>query len=209
MTTKESRHNVYSHSISMNFKSIDCDGIVIKKSLNHLTLSPYRCKMHIDAEYSSKWKCDIVKCSGCDMTEEKSDSGKYTAENEAWSKNWFVPVLLLMLRQWSSYGYELMEKMSAFGLAAMNPGSFYRTLRQMEKDGMVSSNWDILEGGPARRVYSITDAGQVYLDHWVQSLDRYQRMMDKFFRIYTGQSTPGEISQRRTSARCRVEGRSV
>jgi len=52
------------------------------------------------------------------MTEEKRDSGKTNAANEAWSKNWLVPVLLSILRQWSSYGYELMEKMSTFGLAS-------------------------------------------------------------------------------------------
>ncbi len=125
------------------------------------------------------------------MTEQKRDNGRYNSVNEAWSKNWLVPILLLMLRQWRSYGYELMEKMSAFGLAAMNPGTFYRTLRQMEKDGMVSSNWDTSEGGPARRVYSITDAGEAYLNYWAQSLDQYQRMMDTFFRIYTGQTSRG------------------
>ena len=126
------------------------------------------------------------------MAEENRDNGRYTIANEAWSKNWLVPILLLMLRQWSSYGYELMEKMSTFGLAAMNPGTFYRTLRQMEKDGMVRSNWDTSEGGPARRVYSITDAGEAYLNYWARSLDQYQRMMDTFFRIYTGQPTPSE-----------------
>jgi PadR family transcriptional regulator, regulatory protein PadR len=121
------------------------------------------------------------------MTEGNRDNGRYSAANEAWSRNWLVPILLLMLRQWSTYGYELMEKMSTFGLAAMNPGTFYRTLRQMEKDGMVSSSWDTSEGGPARRVYSITDAGEAYLNYWAQSLDQYQRMMDTFFRLYTGQ----------------------
>ena len=123
------------------------------------------------------------------MTEVNRDNGRNNSVNEAWSKNWLVPILLLMMRQWSSYGYELMEKMSAFGLAGMNPGTFYRTLRQMEKDGMVSSNWDTSEGGPAKRVYSITDAGEAYLNYWAQSLDQYQRMMDTFFRIYTGQPT--------------------
>ena len=126
------------------------------------------------------------------MTERNRDNGRNNSANEAWSKNWLVPILLLMLRQWSSYGYELMEKLSTFGLAAMNPGTFYRTLRQMEKDGMVSSNWDTSEGGPARRVYSITDAGEAYLNYWARSLDQYQRMMDTFFRIYTGQPTPRE-----------------
>ncbi len=126
------------------------------------------------------------------MTEGNRDNGRYNSANEAWSKNWLVPILLLMLRQWSSYGYELMEKMSTFGLVAMNPGTFYRTLRQMEKDGMVSSSWDTSEGGPARRMYSITDAGEAYLNYWAESLDQYQRMMDTFFRLYTGHPTPGE-----------------
>jgi len=123
------------------------------------------------------------------MTEVNRDSGRRNAANEAWSKNWLVPILLLMLREWSSYGYELMEKMAAFGLSAMNPGTFYRTLRQMEKDGMVSSNWDTSEGGPARRVYSITEAGEAYLKYWAESLDQYQRMMDTFFQLYTGRPT--------------------
>ena len=131
------------------------------------------------------------------MTEGNRDNGKYNAANEAWSKNWLVPILLLMLRQWSSYGYELMEKMSTFGLVAMNPGTFYRTLRQMEKDGMVSSSWDTSEGGPARRMYSITDAGEAYLNYWAESLDQYQRMMDTFFRLYTSQSTPREKKDQR------------
>ncbi len=131
------------------------------------------------------------------MTEEKRDNGRYNSANEAWSKNWLVPILLLMLRQWSSYGYELMEKMSTFGLAAMNPGTFYRTLRQMEKDGMVSSSWDTSEGGPARRMYSITDAGEAYLNYWAESLDQYQRMMDTFFRLYTGQPTPRDKKEQK------------
>src|SRR3989454_12038166 len=101
------------------------------------------------------------------MTEENEENKEpLNAETEAWSKNWLVPVLLLMLREWRSYGYELMEKLSTFGFSAMNPGTFYRTLRQMEKDGMVSSTWDTSEAGPAKRIYSITAAGEAYLKFW-------------------------------------------
>src|SRR5216684_789112 len=124
------------------------------------------------------------------MTEEHKDNEPQNTATDAWSKNWLVPVLLLMLREWSSYGYELMEKLATFGLGTMNPGTFYRTLRQMEKEGMVSSNWDTSEGGPARRVYSITEAGEAYLKFWAQSLDQYQKMMNTFFRLYTGQPAP-------------------
>ena len=42
------------------------------------------------------------------------------------------------------------------------------------------------QGGPARRVYSITDAGETYLEFWAESLKQYQRNMDAFFRLYTG-----------------------
>ncbi len=124
---------------------------------------------------------------GANMAEEKRDNESKNTVTEAWSKNWIVPVLLLMLREWSSYGYELMEKMTTFGLGTMNAGTFYRTLRQMEKDGVVSSTWDTSEGGPARRVYSITAAGEAYLSFWAQSLNHYQKMMETFFQLYTGQ----------------------
>ena len=105
---------------------------------------------------------------------------------EARPRNWLVPVILLSLREWNSYGYELMERASAFGFEAMNPGTLYRTLRQMEKEGIVESTWETSRGGPARRMYSITDAGRAYLDFWAQSLEQYQRTMDNFFRLYTG-----------------------
>jgi poly-beta-hydroxybutyrate-responsive repressor len=82
-----------------------------------------------------------------------------------------------------------MEKMSAFGVEAINPGAFYRTLRQMEKDGIVSSSWSTSEAGPARRMYSITEAGEAYLKFWAESLDQYQKIMSRFFRLYTAPSS--------------------
>ncbi len=122
-----------------------------------------------------------------DKEEAKEPSSPPNPATAAWSKNWMVPVLLLMLRGLNSYGYELMEKMAKYGLSTMNAGTFYRTLRQMEKDGMVSSTWDTSEGGPARRMYSITEAGENYLKFWSTSLEQYQNMMNRFFQLYTWQ----------------------
>ncbi len=87
-------------------------------------------------------------------------------EVEARPRNWLVPVTLLALREWESYGYELTQRTAAFGFEVMNPGTLYRTLRQMEKDGIVKSTWETSRGGPARRMYSITEAGEAYLDFW-------------------------------------------
>jgi len=106
---------------------------------------------------------------------------------EVWPRNWLVPVILLTLRECTSYGYKLMEQAAAFGFVAMNPGTLYRTLRHMERDGLCESAWDTSNGsGPARRVYSITDAGEAYLDFWADALEQYRRNVDVFFRLYTG-----------------------
>ena len=114
------------------------------------------------------------------MNNEERESGVEPRERElrgveARPRNWLVPVILLSLREWNSYGFE-----------AMNPGTLYRTLRQMEKDGIVESTWETSRGGPARRMYTITDAGKSYLDFWARSLEQYQQTMDNFFRLYTG-----------------------
>src|SRR4051812_4598331 len=102
-------------------------------------------------------------------------------------RNWLVPVVLLSLRECTSYGYKLMEQAAAFGFEAMNPGTLYRALRHMERNGLCESEWDTTRGGgPARRVYSITDAGEAYLGFWAKSLEQYQRNMDAFLRLYTG-----------------------
>ena len=98
--------------------------------------------------------------------------------------NLLVPVMLMALRQWNSYGYELMEKTTAFWKAAINPGTVYRTLRQMDKNGDVESAWETNANGPARRMYSITDAGKANLDLWIESLKQYQSTVEAFLRHY-------------------------
>jgi poly-beta-hydroxybutyrate-responsive repressor len=101
-------------------------------------------------------------------------------------KNWSVPVILLSLRECGSYGYELMERTAALGFGAMNPGTLYRSLRQMEKEGFCESKWDTTKGGgPARRMYTITDAGKLYLEFWAKSLEKCRQKVDAFFRLYT------------------------
>jgi PadR family transcriptional regulator, regulatory protein PadR len=129
------------------------------------------------------------------MTEEEGKQGgkPSSSENhkmEVRPRNWLVPVILVTLREWNSYGYKLMEQAAALGFGAMNPGTLYRTLRNMEKEGLCESKWETSKGEPARRVYSITDAGDAYLDFWARSLEQYQRNLDTFFRLYTGGRPP-------------------
>ena len=110
---------------------------------------------------------------------------KYQRTPPVLPNNLLMPLVLMSLRQWNSYGYELMEKTATFWEEAINPGTMYRTLRQMENNGDIESTWEKSEnGGPARRMYAITEAGVAYLDLWMASLEQYQRNMDTFLRLY-------------------------
>ena len=85
--------------------------------------------------------------------------------------------LLAMLRGWNAYGYQLSQRLKECGLPAFDQGTVYRTLRQLEKGGMVSSSWDTSESGPARRRYTLTSAGELFLTGWLDALDRYQTFL--------------------------------
>jgi PadR family transcriptional regulator len=99
-------------------------------------------------------------------------------------RSWLQPFLLLALEQWQSHGYELIRRMSSFGFETLDRGSVYRTLRQLEKDGLVTSGWDTSKDGPARRLYTLTDAGRLYLEACAASLRGYQMMLNQFFSLY-------------------------
>lgn len=116
-------------------------------------------------------------------------------------RNWLEPFLLLELEQWQSHGYALIRRMSAFGFEALDRGSVYRTLRLLEKDGLVSSDWDTSSEGPARRLYSLTDAGRSYLNIWAAALRSYQLMLDQFFSLYPPlPRTPDALNDRGADA---------
>ena len=101
-------------------------------------------------------------------------------------RNWLAPVALVVLREESSYGYELMERLEELEFEEINPGTLYRTLRQMEQESLCKSEWETSESGQTRRMYSITEAGESYLATWAEGCKQYQNVMDCFFRAYSG-----------------------
>jgi poly-beta-hydroxybutyrate-responsive repressor len=85
--------------------------------------------------------------------------------------------LLAFLRRWNAYGYQLVQELGKAGLASFDSTTVYRTLRQLERAGLVSSFWDTSESGPARRMYALTQAGEAMLDVWLDLFGRYQKVL--------------------------------
>jgi poly-beta-hydroxybutyrate-responsive repressor len=85
-----------------------------------------------------------------------------------------------------AHGYLIEEYLHSLGFLSLEMSTLYRTLRQLERDGLLYSSWEPGPAGPARRVYSLTDAGRGWLDSWAGVLDAYRGMIDRFFGLYGG-----------------------
>ena len=95
------------------------------------------------------------------------------------------PVLLLLLdKKGRSYGYELSSELGQFALtdAEVEAAALYKTLRQLEKNGCVTSAWEVERSGPARRVYALTPQGRQHLAEWVTVLSHMSKAMARFVR---------------------------
>lgn len=63
-------------------------------------------------------------------------------------------------------------------------GAVYRTLLKMEQEGEVESRWDTSQPGPAKRIYSITLAGEQRLRDWEREIVRRRLILDHFLHEY-------------------------
>ena len=89
-----------------------------------------------------------------------------------------------MLRRSRLHGYEIMKELrEEFGITS-DPGTVYRTLRQLDAQGLIRSHWDAHDPGPARRVYELTGPGERALAAWNDALDGYRTSLEKFFTMY-------------------------
>ena len=100
-------------------------------------------------------------------------------------RGFIQPWLLLLLLQKPSHGYELMERLAQDEETPnTDPGMLYRTLRQIEEDGLVRSSWDTEGKGPARRLYEVTEEGVEFLHSWAVNIRRTRNRLDRFLAVY-------------------------
>ena len=121
-------------------------------------------------------------------------------------KDFLTPWLLLLLHNWNMHGYQLMQTMTISGLASFDPTTVYRALRRLEEEGLIISGWETGDSGPAKRVYSITEAGEKFLQTWTSVLKQYQDVLDRFFELYAeAKQTPHPDKPKKPSASSPVD----
>jgi DNA-binding PadR family transcriptional regulator len=90
----------------------------------------------------------------------------------------FLPTILTVLAASDKplHGYVIVRLAAdspMFGGAKPDPTGIYRTLKQMEEDGLVTSQWDMPKAGPAKRSFTLTEAGRTALRRWIDALACY------------------------------------
>lgn len=102
------------------------------------------------------------------------------------AERYIQPSILMALKISPSYGYELIKEISQFGFieGQAPPGMIYRHLRDLEENGLVSSQWQTEGAGPAKRVYQLTPEGGEVLDFWIAYMKNQVEKLQKFIEIY-------------------------
>jgi PadR family transcriptional regulator PadR len=73
-------------------------------------------------------------------------------------------ILLRLLADGESYGYELVTRVHSLGLAEVADGSIYPALTRLEREGHLASRLVPSTSGPARRYYRLSKTGQQALE---------------------------------------------
>jgi PadR family transcriptional regulator PadR len=73
------------------------------------------------------------------------------------------PLLLQLVAERESYGYELVQRLHELGLASIADGTVYPALARLEREGRITARLVASRSGPARKYYRPTDAGYAAL----------------------------------------------
>jgi PadR family transcriptional regulator PadR len=82
-------------------------------------------------------------------------------------------LLLHLLAERESYGYEVVQRLQEAGFADVLEGSVYPALNRLLRDGLVDTRLVPSPSGPARKYYRLTDDGHRALAESTAAWDRH------------------------------------
>jgi PadR family transcriptional regulator PadR len=88
-------------------------------------------------------------------------------------------LILSLLADGPMYGYQISKELAARsdGVFDFKEGTLYPALHRLEKDGLLASYWEIVEEGPSRKYYTVTDQGRDALAAHSQDWSQFARAL--------------------------------
>ena len=90
------------------------------------------------------------------------------------------PAIMAAVARGPIHGYLIAQRLEQMLMFAEHPpdhAGIYRTLKAMEEESLVASEWDLENTGPAKRRYELTTDGKRCLRRWRHTLQDYQRAL--------------------------------
>ena len=94
--------------------------------------------------------------------------------------------ILKIINDYEVYGYEIAEKLNAFGLDEISEGTIYPLLLRLEKNGLLSSQKRESSLGPKRKYYKLTNLGEEALREFFKTWQEIKNSIDRIFEDYGG-----------------------
>jgi DNA-binding PadR family transcriptional regulator len=76
------------------------------------------------------------------------------------------------------YGYALKQNLDAKGFE-INEGTLYPLLRRLESQGLLESDWEVVDDARPRRYYKISPEGQIIFSNLTREWQELGTVMDK------------------------------
>ena len=94
---------------------------------------------------------------------------------------WLEPFLLRLVAEGQVHGSALIAHVNALCPApdGVDEGMTYRTLRELEVEGLVDSTWVLCEG-PPMHIYRLTGEGRQALEELIGVMSESDRLSDAF-----------------------------
>lgn len=102
------------------------------------------------------------------------------------SDGWLAPCILLVLRGGDLRGGDLSRRVTELGFGPFRSWEFDRALREMEREGMISSIPELSGCWPPLQRYAITESGEAFLGFWADYLEERRAEATLFLGFYAG-----------------------
>lgn len=86
-------------------------------------------------------------------------------------------VILHIIKNNETYGYEIVEELKRNGFYTMSEGTVYPILTRLSKKGYILGGYKKSEIGPKRKYYYITKKGVEYLESFYESFDELNSLV--------------------------------
>jgi DNA-binding PadR family transcriptional regulator len=102
-------------------------------------------------------------------------------------------VALALIEKEPRHGYDLIKAIEAMfgGAYAPSPGVVYPTLSMLADEGLIAG----VEDGAGKRIFSLTEAGQAWLDENRTAVDGVMQRMALAARLISGEQTPDVVKE--------------